>query len=220
MERTKVRWPEASPLDPVAELPVIELLEAVYEEAGGTAPSFLAVVRDAGPKIAETANATKIEPWSVLRYDRPVDRNRVWMPEGWRNSASAFRLSEAEVERFRGRKEVIIDPVDVIDVQFMVGRELHAELVPPPCRGGIRPILRLMALRVDSSEISIEPFDELWLFASCLVENHWAWYALTHVAGPGGDVIFGRETFGYPSRMGDVSAVLRPDGFDLLRTFY
>jgi hypothetical protein len=137
------------------------------------------------------------------------------MPDGWRTKSSAFRLSNAEVGKWRSRKEVIIDPVDIIDIQFMAGRELHAELVPPPCRGGIRPILRLMALRVDASEITPEPFDELWLFASCLVENKWAWYSLAHIAGPGGDVIFGRETFGYPSKMGDVSTVLRPDGFDL-----
>lgn len=215
LERTVVKWPEATPLDPLAELPVVEILEAAYRESAEPLPDLVTGVRPAEPKILKKVEAAKFEPWCVLRYDRPVDRNQVWMPEGWRTKTSAFRLSDAEVGKWRARKEVIVDPVDIIDLQFTAGRELHAELVPPPCRGGIRPILRLMALRVDSSEISPEPFDELWLFASCLVENHWAWYSLAHIAGPGGDVIFGRETFGYPSKMGDVSTVLRPDGFDL-----
>lgn len=215
LERTVLKWPEATPLDPLAELPALEILEASYRESANPFPRLLTGGGAAEPKAIKSAGPASFEPWSVLRYDRPVDRNRPWMPDGWRRTSSAFRLSDEEVGNWRARKEVIIDPVDIIDMQFMVGRELHAELVPPPCRGGIRPILRLMALRVDSSEISPEPFDELWLFASCLVENHWAWYPLAHVAGPGGDVIFGRETFGYPSKMGDVSTVLRPDGFDL-----
>jgi hypothetical protein len=214
-ERTAIDWPEATPLDPFAELPALEIVEAVYQETASPFPQLLSAATTAEPKSLATAGAASFEPWAVLRYDRPVDRNRVWMPEGWRKTSSAFRLSNAETQRWRARKEVILDPVDIIDMQFLIGRELHAELVPPPCRGGIRPILRLMALRVDSSEISPEPFDELWLFASCLVENKWAWYSLAHIAGPGGDVIFGRETFGYPSKMGEVSTALRPDGFEL-----
>ena len=215
LERTVVKLPEATPLDPLAELPVIEILEAAYQEAANPLPALLTGGSEAKSGMAESVEAADLERWCVLRYDRPIERNRAWMPDGWRKTSSAFRLSDAEVEQWRGRKEVIVDPVDIIDIQLMAGRELHAELVPPPCRGGIRPILRLMALRVDSSEISPEPFDELWLFASCLVENRWAWYSLAHIAGPGGDVIFGRETFGYPSKPGDVSTVLRPDGFDL-----
>lgn len=215
LDRTVVTSPEATPLDPVAELPVVETLQAAYRESAAPLPQMLAGGARAEPKVIQTVESAGFEPWCVLRYDRPVDRNRVWMPDGWRRTASAFRLSDAELEKWRARNEVIIDPVDIIDLQFMVGREMHAELVPPPCRGGIRPIMRLMALRVDSSEISPEPFDELWLFASCLVEDHWAWYPLAHCAGPGGDVISGRETFGYPSKMGDVSTVLRPDGFEL-----
>ena len=34
----------------------------------------------------------------------------------------------------------------------------------------------------------------------CLRQGREAWYALAHLVGPEGDVVFGRETFGYPSR--------------------
>jgi hypothetical protein len=74
-------------------------------------------------------------------------------------------------------------------------------MLAPGLEAGPEPVLRVLALDVPTSDFSTRPFHELWLFARCLREGREAWYALSHLVGPDGDVVFGRETFGYPSRM-------------------
>jgi hypothetical protein len=59
------------------------------------------------------------------------------------------------------------------------------------------------------------PFSELWLLVSCQATGQTAWYALSHVVGEGGDVLYGRETFGYPSKTGDVTLEKSPTQFSV-----
>lgn len=57
------------------------------------------------------------------------------------------------------------------------------------------------------------PFNELWLLSRCLQDGEPAWYALSHIVGRGGDVVTGRETFGYPSKTGTVRCTMEADRF-------
>jgi hypothetical protein len=83
------------------------------------------------------------------------------------------------------------------------------------CKLGARPSLRIFGLRVESSDVSPAPFFETWLLAQCLVGDEQGWYALSHITTPDGDVTLGRETFGYPSKIGEVEAAISPNEFSL-----
>jgi hypothetical protein len=65
-------------------------------------------------------------------------------------------------------------------------------------------MVRILALDVERSDLSTQPFHELWLLARCRRDGGEGWYALAHLVGPDGDVVGGRETFGYPSRMATI----------------
>jgi hypothetical protein len=93
-------------------------------------------------------------------------------------------------------------------------REIHSETLPPQFTPGLR--LRMLALRVDAGDLSPQPFQEVWLFSYGLLEKERVWYALSHIVTSGGDVTFGRETFGYPSRLGEVEVVATPTNFSVL----
>jgi len=52
----------------------------------------------------------------------------------------------------------------------------------------------------------------------CLRQGREAWYALAHLVGPEGDVVFGRETFGYPSRSAAIDWRRAGRSFELTAT--
>ena len=122
-------------------------------------------------------------------------------------------LSNREIETYRTRRELRLGPFDMIDIRLAPGGDHLPDVLPPPCTGSIRPVFRLLALRVEASDLSPVPYTEAWLLAFGVVGRHGGWYALSHVVGAGGDLLFGREVFGYPSKAGDVDVVVTPHDF-------
>jgi hypothetical protein len=114
-----------------------------------------------------------------------------------------MKLEASELDRYKGRPALELELRAIVDVELDVG-DLHARLLPPTVVPGASPLVRILALDVGESDWSTEPFFELWLLARCEHGGREAWYALSHLVGPEGDVVFGRETFGYPSRMASI----------------
>jgi hypothetical protein len=213
LDQTVFQWDYASPLDPAVEFPVEEMLAAGFEK--GPASSMLADPRSRNsPRPQAQVPAKDFEPWALLNYDRPVTNEEPWRPAGWRNAATAYRLSDEELKTYRERDEVRLGSVNIVDIQLVTEREAFLEALPPQFQPGLR--LRILALRIGENDLTPAPFDEVWLFAYGLLENRPLWFALSHIVSPGGELTFGRETFGYPSKRGDVSIVTTPIDFNLL----
>lgn len=199
IESAALQLPHESPLDPIAEFPALEILAVTYEEgtAGHVPPS-----NARNPRFVSGVDASEFQSWNLMHYDRPHTSRRPWQPEDWPDEATAFRLSGAEIERYRSRREVRLGPVDMLDVRLTTTGQIKNDILPPPCRAGFRPALRMLVLRVEESDLSPVPFSEAWLFAFAVVERERGWYALSHIVSEGGDLTFGREVLGFPSKLG------------------
>ncbi len=200
-DAVRVAWKRRTPDAPASELPIVEPVSA-WRAAG---PS-LDDSREQAPVIA----AVEINAWAPLRYRRPSAQGRVRRPEGWPAEATAARLSDQEIERWTSRKETQLSRLEIVETDAMISRETHEALLPPPCRGAGRPMIKILGMRVNDGDDVVVPYDEVWLFAFSIVEGRAAWYMLSHVVGPGGDIVAGRETFGYPSRRGNPEVVVTP----------
>jgi hypothetical protein len=213
LDQTVFQWDFASPLDPAIEFPVEEILAAGLEkQATG---STLADPRSRiAPRALVQVAPKDFEPWALLNYDRPVTNEEPWRPDGWRNEVTAYRLGDEELEAYREREELRLGSVNLVDIQLVTEREAFLEALPPQFQPGLR--LRILALRVGENDLTPAPFDEVWLFAYGLLENRPLWFALSHIVSPGGELSFGRETFGYPSKRGDVSIITSPIDFSVL----
>jgi hypothetical protein len=202
----KAEFPYASPGDPLTELPIQEAVGA-WLLTGTAQPQK--------PEKVADLDAAALAAWAPLRFDRPVERERFWMPAEWREKTTAFRLSEDEITRYKQRREIVLDPLEVVEIDAMISREAHEALVPPICRTAGRPMIKVLGLRVGASALSPVPFSEAWLFAFTITANRMAWYAVSHIVGEGGDLVFGRDVFGYPSKAGETEIVVTPVDFSL-----
>ena len=128
----------------------------------------------------------------------------MWSPKGWPESTSAITLTEEELDAYRNRQRIELDPVDLVDVKLEIDPEIHAQTLPPSCNPGSEAMLRILAMRVEASDLSPQPFNELFLFSRFELDGKPAYYAIADIVGLHGDVLFGRETYGHPSKMGDV----------------
>jgi hypothetical protein len=212
---TNFRWPEASPLDPYIEFAVSDLSEVLYQEEGSVAVAAAALAGNRRSTFISKANKTEFEPFALRNYSRPVSSGDAWRPAGWRETASAFQLQPAELETYRRRGELRLTSFDLIDIRVAVSPETLRPALPAECKISARPSLRVFGLRVESSDVSPEPFFETWLLAQCFAGDEQGWYALSHITTPAGDVTLGRETFGYPSKLGEVDAAISPNEFNL-----
>lgn len=211
LDQTVFQWDHASPQDPAIEFPVEEILAAGFER-DAAAGSFLVDPRgQTAPREHAQIAAKDFEPWALLNYDRPVTNAAAWRPKGWRESATAYRLAEEELEAYRKRSELRLGSVNLVDIQLVTEREAFVEALPPQFQPGLR--LRLLALRVGENDLTPEPFNEVWLFAYGVLDNRPLWFALSHIVGPGGELTFGRETLGYPSKRGEIDVVTTPIDF-------
>lgn len=195
----QLKWPQPSPSYPASELPVREIL-AAWRSASpseGGEPQFVAKV----PK-------PELAPWAPLRYPRPSVDRTIRRPDGWPDQVTALRWTDAESQRWRSRTELRFEPAELVEVDVMINPETHAQLLPPPCIFTGRPLLKVMGIRY--TEVSPAPVNELWLLAFCRIGRSSAWYALSHIVGPGGDLVYGREAFGYPTKSGDPRVVVSP----------
>lgn len=213
LDRTVFQWSFASPLDPAIEFPVEEVLAAGLEK-GTTSSALAGPRRRIAPKPQVQIPSKEFEPWAMLNYDRPVTNEEPWRPGGWRDEATAYRLSEDELKNYRERPEMRLGSVNLVDIQLVTEREAFLEALPPQFQPGLR--LRMLALRVGENDFTPAPFDEAWLLAYGLLENRPLWFVLSHIVSPGGELTFGRETFGYPTKLGDVSIITSPIDFSVL----
>jgi hypothetical protein len=227
--KTRFTLTGASPLDPLSEFPVVELLGVSVLVAGAApAPRAAAQARateDVPDDIAAPATraprtrnrvtggrAVRIgevaweafAPWAYMTYDPPITRNRTWVGADWPASRSALRLTAEELRRLRARPSFDVEATSAVDVVLDLDPALHARLLPAECAPGDAAQLRVLCREVAASDFSTEPFAEAWLFARCTHAGAGAWYALSHIVGDGGDAIFGREQFGYPTKSGEV----------------
>jgi Acetoacetate decarboxylase (ADC) len=208
---TKFAWPEASLLDPCIEFPVVEILGASYQESPVPIPSPFRRT----PARVSKVDTKQFENFSLWNYDRPVSNGKPWLPEGWRQEATALRLSDAELAAYRDRQQIRLGPFSLIDLRLAVPAANRRLALPPNVEIGLQPMLRVMALRVEQSDVSPDPYSEVWLMVQCSIADRRGWYVLSHVTSGDGDTTFGRETFGYPSRIGAVQASVAPEEFRL-----
>lgn len=203
LDNTKFEFQHPSPLDPITEFPTLEILEVTYQE-GSTEPEAFSDSRK--PRFVTGINSADFRPSSLIRYDRPHTNRRPWQPEGWPNKSTAFKLSPPEIESYAARQEVRLGPFDMLDIRLTTGG-IKNDILPPPVRSGTRPALRVLVMRIEESDLSPVPFTEAWLFAFGAVENTRGWFALSHIASDDGDLTFGREVYGYPSKLGSSDLV-------------
>ena len=196
------KFPTASAADPVIELPVKRVVSIQFEESP-VAP----VGGPQRPVAVATVPAKDFAPSSFARYDRPVSNRQTWKPTGWHETATAWKLSRNETSAYAARKELRLGPLDMVDIRLASRTGRRPNILPPPCVGAMQQVLRILALRVEASDLSPVPFSEAWLLAYCVVGRARGWYALSHIVGEGGDLTFGREVFGYPSKRGRVDVI-------------
>ncbi len=212
ISQTRFEWGRPSVSDPYSEFPVREFVGASYRElTGNDAASWQERAERPKTVFLQAAPKEAFQSWALLNYDRP--RKKAGRQSS--RSASPVKLSSAELAAYQSRKEVVLRSVHMVDFQIAVEATTHAEVLPPPCEPGSRPVLRVLALRVESSDLSPRPFHEAWLFAYCRVNGRPLWYALSHIVSEGGDLLHGRETFGYPSVQGSIDAMVTTEVFSL-----
>ena len=195
----QLKWLQPSPSHPASELPVREIVAAWK-----SAPA--AAVGEPQP-VAKISNAD-LAAWAPLRYPRPAVDRSIRRPEGWPDQVTALRWTGVESELWQSRKELRLEPAEIVEVDALIRPEVHAQLLPPPCVFAGRPLLKVMGIRYTG--LGSQPVNELWLLAHCRIGRSTAWYALSHTVGPGGDLVYGREAFGYPSKSGDPRVVISP----------
>jgi acetoacetate decarboxylase len=221
LDRTRFAMVEPSPLDPFAEFPLHAIVAVSYRETG-LYPQADRVHREAKTETRierlQMIDPRRFEPWAFYMYDRPITAGRAWTPVGWPKEQTAMKLAPDELDRYRRRDALALELRDVVQVDLRAIAELHARMLPPGLEAGPEPVLRMLALDVPISDFSTQPFHELWLLARCLREGREAWYALSHLVGPDGDVVFGRETFGYPSRMAAIEWSRDAESFAIAAT--
>ena len=210
---------DPSGLDPYAELPVLEIL-------GGSAslgPAlFPAVPVPRGPnKIpgrrqrTESNERVNLGPvdkapmerlaWVHKGFDPPIFRGKVMIPSGWPRKGSAIAAPPEAIAAYKAREAIEIGPGPRLELTLALDPKLHARTVPDAFEPGPTAQLKILAGRVDISDNSTVPYDEAWLLSACEVEGEPAWLALSHIVSMGGDVLNGREVWGYPSKFGELS---------------
>ncbi len=213
ISQTEFEWIEPSGLDSYIDLPVREFLGAsFFEPAGRDLLDLRRRVESTRSVFLQNVRRKSFEPWALLNYERPVENRQSRRPNA---SRTAFKLTAAQIKKYKSRKEIDLAPMAMIDIRLAIDPAIHAEILPPPCRIAPRSLLRILGMRVEAGDVSPQPFQEVWLLASCRVGSQLLWYTLSHVATPDGDVLDGRETFGYPSVRGEVDVVVTPEHFSL-----
>lgn len=191
-----VDFPQTSFLDPLAEL----------KPAG----DIIAWRATAPPPAVEPAEQPCESPASALtRYDRANPLGAQPTPESWPDERSAWVWTPADTSAYRTRKEYRASSVDLVDVRIMIERERFFSLLPREAtHPRLQPMLRVVGMRVDESEWTPRAYQEVWLLTYAFIGQSAGWYALAHHVSEGGDIIHGRETWGYPSKSGEPDVFL------------
>jgi acetoacetate decarboxylase len=217
-ERTTIDTGEHSPLNPYCEFPVREVLGVSFSMADHRpllASGSVRVPRGSGsepPPPPSPIEAAAFAPWalSAKGYDRAITAGEPWTPPGWPERSTALKLTPEEVEHYRSRETLVFDPVKLMDLRLEIDADLHRKTLPPVVTPGETAQVRILGVSVERSDLSIRPYDELWLLASCELEGRPAWYTLDHVIGEHGDVMYCREVRGHPSKWGEPELRFEP----------
>ena len=164
------------------------------EGAGSTPPS------PGKPEELRQVSAAEAHGWSPLSYP----------PDAAGDPLKPLRLDEPARRALTAKKEIALRSMEAIELDLMISTETHEAMLPPMFRSGGRPMLKVLGLRVHESDLSPEPFQEAWLFAFAIAGGRAGWYAVSHIAEPQGDISYGREAFGYPSKLGVPDVVATP----------
>jgi hypothetical protein len=215
------------PNDPWGELPVRELLGVsclVRRGSGsGASDSKMEIPRGAdrtpvprsrnsGRHCVARLDARQFQEWALSErgYDRPITSSKVWVPGGWPETATAFTLTRQEIERWRSRETMDVDAAYLVDIRLELKPEDHRRTLPPPCDAGDSPEVKILAVRAEKSDFTTLPFGELWLLSRGILASRPIWYALSHIVSWDADCFFGRETFGWPTKVGEPEITVDP----------
>lgn len=207
--QTQFEFMEPSVLDPFCEFPFREIVGISYSETGYV-PRDEAAYRPQMPKTPtrierlQMIDSKAFEPWALMNYDRPITRGKAWAPANWPDQATALKLNSRELQQYRERPAYEFEIVAMTDLQLQIDPAIHARTLPSTLQAGAQPVVRILAFKIGGNDFSTESYNELWLLSRCEQNGKEAWYALSHIVGTGGDVCYGRETFGYPSKTGTV----------------
>jgi len=171
-----------------AQLPIDELISAWTSTDGSSLAGK--------PQERKRVASEQFSPWTFQRYSGPAKR------------------SEEALAAYSQRREVRLEPLEIVEIEAYIHPQKHAALLPPPCQPFSRPRIKFVGIR--ASEARPHPFTEVWLLASCLAGRRTGWYAVSHIVSPDGDLTLGRETFGYPTKTGDPDVFVSPFEFSLL----
>ncbi len=222
VSRTHFEFVDKTALDPFCEFPCHEIVAATFTDRSyeGKAELEPYPSRPGGAEIGvggaravylEDVDKKAFEPWALHGYDRPINKGKVWTPAGWPESNSAFTVNDEELDALRSRDRIELDPVELVDVRLEIDPQIHAKTLPPGCSPGNEAMLRVLAMRVEASDLSPQPFNELFLMSQFELDGQVAYYPIADIVGWHGDVLFGRETYGLPSKMGDVDIEIDDD---------
>ena len=122
-------------------------------------------------------------------------------------------LNEEALAQVAGGDADGVKPLDALehlfDVELAVAPDAYRRLLPPSTRAAAQPRLRLLAASIGRNALSPVGYNEVWLMAPVVFEGEEVWFALSHLVSPGGDVITGRETFGWPTKMAEQIVIRR-----------
>ncbi len=107
-----------------------------------------------------------------------------------------------DLAAYRGRRQTFSTDLLIVAIDSVLPEEAAQALLPPPCASIPGASARVMAVR----GLEDPSVDEAWLFVDCVVQGRRAWYAAAHVRPALEGSTLGREVFGYPTRLGSMSA--------------
>lgn len=206
LSATRLQFPDPSPLDPWAELPVVEVLGGAFYEDNGYDYNFgsrrAARVGPAVSVLRRYEQPEALERWALWGHDLPIRDGAPVVPDGWPQRASAVTVAPDVLAAYRDRDAIAVEG-RVLDVHLTVDAGWMAAVLPSELAAPAEPVVRVLAIEASKSDVSTVPFTEAWLLAACELTDGPGWYALGHIVGEGGDVLYGREVFGYPSKAGE-----------------
>jgi hypothetical protein len=235
LRKTRIWLGEPDPLEPWGEFPVREILGVNFsrraQSAEGTVSEEERLAIPRGPQkkpvrfeqrnnrtFLENLDKEAMQEWAFFAkgYDRPITRNKVWLPAGFPHKTTAVKVTRDELKAWRARRAMELNPADLVDIRLALDATKHARTLPPPLAPGNSPQARIVAARAEASDYSTLPFTEFWLMSRCEFAGKPAWFTLSHIVSWEGDVFFGRENYGYPSKHGEPRMTVDPMQIDLV----
>ena len=217
LKKTRFSVGEPSPYDAFSELPVVELVGgSVHLRPFDT--NAVPVPRERGPGVERVApyranlgevpaeQAAAFGFWGRA-YDPPIFQGKAATPAGWPETGSMVNLANASLDRWRDRTALEAAAEHLLVVDFNPAAKQLSGVLPPMTQPAAKPVLRMIAASLGVNDLSPLSYTEVWLLLSARMDGEDVWYALSHLVAPGGDVITGRETWGWPTKMAEAVTI-------------